>query len=864
MTLGARALSLLESRMFEHVRADAAWPPSMRAAEAKGPLVYVMRSASLVDYLALTHLVQKHDLRRVGFVNTLAWPPRPTEALADELARTMRTGDSALLFLRQPPSLFRRLSGVPSEGDELLRAVLTEGRRRGAGADITMVPLVFLWSLAAERRGFHWSDMLFGPTDMPGNLRSIAQFVARRNASLRFGEPLGVHEFLRESGREGAPIEDADIRRLTYALVRMVERERRSVLGPARKAPDRVRQEVLRSRKLRNVMEDMARHGDHDIEDLVTRAEKMLRELSAEPTPAVYDTLEPVAKALHERLFSSVDVDVDGIARVREAAKKGVVVYLPSHKSHVDYLLLAYVFRTHLLEQPMVAAGDNLAFFPIGPLLRRSGAFFIRRSFKGDKLYAAVVDAYVRRLIRDGWALEFFLEGGRSRTGKLLPPQVGLLNLVVDAALSHEERTISFVPISIGYERTMEDVELSREKAGAPKEKESFESLFAIGEALGEKYGRINVQFGAIVELAELRRKIAPPDVTLSPARRRALVADLARRVMAEIQRVTAITAGGLVATVLLDMAGRGLGHAELARQTRFLFAAARREGARAVPGLVTEAPEGGETLRESAIREATLLFARNGLLREHVPDDTLVRRSRALSLVSLFRRRSPSPRQDVVYTVPDEARARLDLVKNGILHFFAARSVVARAFLSHRTRAMQRAVLEARATELAELFENGLIYLGNHEGFVSRTIDEMIAERELALAGDDVVVGPGDAEVEALEALSIHASHLTTYVEAYRVTARAARVLAFGRLAEKELKKRALAIGEQMFLGGEIDRREALSRPLFDEAVQGFIASGILKRSGDDLELTPAFATEERVRALEARIDSFSLRGRR
>ena len=124
-------------------------------------------------------------------------------------------------------------------------------------------------------------------------------------------------------------------------------------------------------------------------------------------------------------MFSAIEVDEAGIERLRELAKEGTLVLLPSHKSHMDYLALAWVLYRHKLQLPLIAAGDNLNFFPVGAIFRRAGAFFIRRSFAGDRLYAAVVDAYVRRLIKDGAPLEFFLEGGRSRTGKLLPPKLG-------------------------------------------------------------------------------------------------------------------------------------------------------------------------------------------------------------------------------------------------------------------------------------------------------------------------------------------------------------------------------------------------------------------------------------------------------
>src|SRR5258708_25976373 len=151
-----------------------------------------------------------------------------------------------------------------------------------------------------------------------------------------------------------------------------------------------------------------------------------------------------------------MDVDREGLERGGGATKEGCAILLPSHKSHIDYLVLSYVFYEENIQLPLIAAGDNLSFFPLGPVFRRAGAFFIRRSFKGDRLYSAVVETYVRRLIRDGYPIELFLEGGRSRTGKLLPPKFGLLGMLVDSALSVPQKKVFYVPISIGYERIVE------------------------------------------------------------------------------------------------------------------------------------------------------------------------------------------------------------------------------------------------------------------------------------------------------------------------------------------------------------------------------------------------------------------------
>src|SRR5258706_7227157 len=168
--------------------------------------------------------------------------------------------------------------------------------------------------------------------------------------------------------------------------------------------------------------------------------------------------------------------------------------------------MLSFVFFRHNLQLPLVAAGDNLSFFPLGPIFRRGGAFFIRRSFGGDRLYGAVVDAYIRRLIREGYSIEFFLEGGRSRTGKLLPPKLGLLNMIVEGALAVPNKEVYFVPVSIGYDRLVEGSAYVRELTGGEKQKEDARGLLKTTRVLRGHYGRLNIQFGEILSMHDIRR----------------------------------------------------------------------------------------------------------------------------------------------------------------------------------------------------------------------------------------------------------------------------------------------------------------------------------------------------------------------
>ena len=806
-------------RLLRAIPVDEAWQRAVEQAAARGAVVHLVRNVSLLDLLALDHLTRRYGLPRIGFANELGgWlgPEALRKHPPERLRETVQAGRSALLFMKRHPSVLARVGASHrgrNEGNELLRVLIELQRGMKGRGEIMLVPQTLVWTYRPERLGFSLVDTVFGSADFPGELRAAGQLLFNhRNSVIRVGEPVSLRDFL---AQEGSGDDAVAARRLTYALLRKVERERRAVLGPAQKPIDRVREEVLKSPKLQATLRDLAGPDDTARTLLEGKARGMLRELETMPDPATLRGLETVAEAVAEHVYAGIDVDKEGLERVREAAKKGSIVLLPSHKSHVDYLLLSLVLRKHGLAIPVVAAGDNLAFFPVGPLFRRAGAFFIRRSFRGDRLYTAVVDAYVRRLMRDGFAIELFLEGGRSRTGKLLPPKLGLLNMVVDAALSVEGRTISFVPVSIGYERMVEEGAYAHELSGGQKRRENAAGLLKVGAVLREKYGRANVQFGQVLELGELRRaaqgegESGDPPAPLLPARRRALVSRLAHRVMSEINRVTSVTPGALVAMALLCHGRRGLPHVEMIDHCRRLLRLVQRFGARTAPSL-TRQP--GTDMRESAVREAALLYVRGGLVRQHVPGDTLTRTARKRARIYTG--------DDVIYTVPDDQRIMLDISKNIIVHLFVDRALVSVALLAPPGPPGQpasRALVRERVQSLSRLFKLEFMFRADagFDAIFDDSVADMLALGELAVGeGDTLAFGAGHDGLDGRGWVTFYAAVVKNFLESYRVAARALRVLVRGPLTEKELSGRALRVGEQMFLGGEIERSEAVCQP--------------------------------------------------
>ncbi|HVH45385.1 MAG TPA: 1-acyl-sn-glycerol-3-phosphate acyltransferase, partial [Labilithrix sp.] len=749
--------------------------------------------------------------------------------------------------------------------------------QRAQATPILLVPQVFVWTRSPDERKHNIVDSLFGPREWPGKIRTVAQFLMNwRYVTLRAGEPVDLQEFLErearpdESGKR--PTDDVLVRRLTYALLRRLERERQAVVGPTKKPADRLRDQVVRSPRLQKVIRDMAGEGEPERRVLGWRALAMLRELETEVDPNALRALDTAFDATVARMYSGFEIDQDGLERLRAASKDGTLVLLPSHKSHVDYIILTRLFMHANMPVPLVAAGDNLAFFPLGPILRRGGAFFIRRSFRGDRLYGAVVDAYMRRLIIDGWPLEFFLEGARSRTGKLLPPKLGLLSIVVDAVLgaagatqgregTGTARKVYFCPISIGYERVVEEREYVRELTGGEKKKEDVRGLVAAAETALGRYGRLNVQFGELLTIDGVVSELGESHRVLTPARRRALVTRLAYRVMNEINRVTAITPSALVAAALLTHGRRGIAHLDLVAACERLARILRGYDARFTPSLLVSLEpwaKSGEdakrpVLRHGAIREACELFHRAGHVETHRPGVPVGEKHER-----------PRPGPDAVYVVPDVARLSLDISKNLMVHFFVTRAMIATPLHAAAPHGITRAQLADRTQALSRLFKHEFQFRADatFETIFAETLEAMLADGEIEVGppglGDEGAVihlaGNGEGRERAL----VHVRMVLGFLEGYRIAARACAALLKGPLTPKDLAKRAITVGERMFLAGELACREAVSRPVLENALLAFVDQGYLGRSDGKYILPESYASADAVRVIEGRIASY------
>ncbi|KAI1748433.1 acyltransferase-domain-containing protein [Xylaria castorea] len=310
---------------------------------------------------------------------------------------------------------------------------------------------------------------------------------------------------------------------------------------------------------------------------------------------AYYLCTQLLTRAYHQ----GIHISSEEVLRLRkvaeEAERKGQsIIFLPSHRSHVDYVSMQLICYRLGLALPVVVAGENLNFPVVGSFLQHAGAMWIRRSFGNDTLYTTLVQTYIDTMLQGGYNFECFIEGGRSRTGKLLPPKFGILNFVLDSILSGRVQDAIVCPVSTQYDKVIETEGYVTELLGVPKKKENLADFLSGGSSvLSLKLGRVDVRFHepwslrkyVDEQLAKLDKPLGSEDLTLktpeNAALRQKLLRTMGYKVLSDINDVSVVMPTALIGTVLLTLRGRGVGRAELLRRIEWLIGRVRAKGGR-------------------------------------------------------------------------------------------------------------------------------------------------------------------------------------------------------------------------------------------------------------------------------------------
>jgi glycerol-3-phosphate O-acyltransferase len=577
--------------------------------------------------------------------------------------------------------------------DSLLQLIAAQ--KANPSLDIRLIPVSIFVGRSPTKSAGLFRALFAENWIIVGRIRRLFSLMLNGRMTLvRFADPVS----LRDAIGEGLP-EDRNVRKLSRVLRTHFRRVRETVVGPDLSTRRMLASRVLAAHSVRRAVAAQVRKGG-DEPAAWREAQSIIWEMAADYSYTVVSSVSFMLSFVWNRIYRGVLVH--HLDRCKEAALGCEVIYVPSHRSHMDDLLLPYLLHEHGMMPPHIAAGANLNLPLLGSILRRGGAFFIRRKIRGSLLYSTIFSEYLAQLISGGYPLAYFVEGGRSRTGRLLRPMGGMVTMSVMGFVSRPSRPIIFQPVYIGYEKLIEGKSHLEELSGKAKVKESTLQLMrSIPKILRSNYGQVVVNFGEPIRLMEVIADIAPEwsvvdelgsekPVWLSP-----VVDSLLEKIQENINRAADVNPINLLAIALLSTPNHAMGEADLIS----LISLSKR--------LLIDIP-----------------YSDHVTVTPHSPEEIV---SHGIEIGIL--ERTEHPYGDVI-RVTQENAVLLTYFRNNVLHLFAAASWIACCFQHNVKVAGDEVVRVGRS--VYPFMKAELFLPWNEKGFadvLSGTMDIFVSE---------------------------------------------------------------------------------------------------------------------------------------
>ena len=753
--------------------------PEDAAAKLRGrshPICYVLERRSVTDLAVLQQACLALKL------------PRPGRRLGGG-TRELRS----FFYLTQPRGVFgERLDRRPPPQLAQMIAAL----RVDPQSDFDLVPAAVYWGRAPQKEGSWLRLLLVEDWALTSRARKFLQVLFNgRNTLIELDEPLSLRRLL------GAELGTAQRgRRVARTLRALYARGRATRIGPDLSHRRTIVNRVLRTRAVRAAVAQEMRERQLTRHKALQRARAYAWEIAANYSHAFVRFMEHALGWLWNRLYDGVEFGHG--ATLAEVAEGNEIVYVPCHRSHMDYLLLGYTIYVHGYAVPHTAAGINLNLPVVGRFLRKGGGFFIRRSFAGNKLYTVVFTKYLAAIMARGHPVEYFIEGGRSRTGRLLQPKTGMLQMTVRGFLADPLRPVVFVPVYFGYERLVEGATFIGELSGRPKEKESILGLLGSWRVLRERFGKVHVNLGEPIALEGLLDRHSRVwrtqrfDDDTRAAWVGAAVDELADRIMRNINSAAAVTPINLLAVTLLAMPHQALPEADLVRQLELYRA------------LLTAFPY-SERVTVTALSGAQMIAY-----------------GESMRVIT----REPQAPGDIV-SMSVESAVLATYFRNNVLHLFALPSLVACVFVSNprvSTLVIQRLAWRIYPYIAAELF------LRWSEEELPAVVDGVLA----CLAGHGLIEPdpeahgwrrPPPASAEAIQLSLLARATIQTIERYYMVVAQLVRA-GSGQINQATLEERCQQTARRMTLLYGLDSPEFFDPALFANFIALLRARAVIR----------------------------------
>jgi glycerol-3-phosphate O-acyltransferase len=756
------------------------------------PVCYVLERESQTDLAVLSMVCNQFRLPR----------------LERRLPIGERRADKAYFELIRPAGLFttRQALSAPRYLLQLISAAAAD-----PAVDMDLVPVAIFWGRAPHKEASFWRLLFAEDWVLVGRFRKLLSVLVNgRNVLVHFGEPIRLRDALQEGMSE-----QRSVRWMMRNLRAGLRAQRASTIGPDLSHRRTLVAQLLKTADVRRaVRREMQERG------LSRRAALLVARKYAVETAANYSQsfvrfMSLVLGWLWNRLFDGVDFE--HVEKLHDIGDGAEIIYVPCHRSHMDYLLLSYAIYRKGYAVPHVAAGINLNLPVIGRFLRMGGAFFLRRTFKGDALYAAVFAKYLGVMMARGHQLEYFIEGGRSRTGRLLSPRTGMLSMTVRAYLRDPKRPVVFMPVYFGYERIVEGRTYIGELSGRPKEKESvFGVLKAVVSVLRSKLGKVHVNLGEPISLGELLSRHNPDwraagdwrvggdwrasgeDAQARPSWVNEAVDDLASRINIEINAAAAVTPINLVAMALLATPRQALAEDDLSRQVELYQ----------------------QLLRDAPYGPLVTVTADSGAQMIHYAE----------SMGMLERQKHPL---GDIMRMNTENAVLATYYRNNILHLFAMPSLLACCFVSNtamRTADIHRMVWRVYPYIAAELF------LRWDEASVGAVVDSLLdtfARLNLLQSNEDRSEWrrPASTSLAAIR-LSVLAQATIQTIERYYLAIALLLQAGSGSLTQEALEQSCYLMAQRMSLLYGLNSPEFFDKSLFRNFIELLLRRNVIQTS--------------------------------
>ncbi len=592
------------------------------------------------------------------------------------------------------------------------------------------------------------------------------------------------------------------VRSLQQQLNIYLDKQRASMLGPDLSDRRNLVDKLVYSPAIKHAIEAEAAASGTSVREARMLAKGYANEMVNDYSHSIVRGFYKFLTWLWTQLYDGVEVH--HFERVRELAADYELIYVPCHRSHVDYLLLSYVIYMRGLSIPYVAAGDNLDVPVLGPLLRGAVAFYIRRSFRGNALYTAVLREYMHTLITRNTPIEYFIEGGRSRSGRLLPPKMGMLAMTVHSQLRRTNKPVVFIPTYIGYERIMEGGTYVGELKGKPKESESLIGLLKVGRKIERIFGNVHLSFGTPLHLSDFMQKFdvpansLPADRTDTPLddKTSAMVDNIGVKVMQHINKAAVITPVSLLSLVLLS------------------------------------APKAA--LDEDICREQIALY--QGLA-QHLPysDDTIITDMTPQQIIDYgiklkLIERIPHILGDIIQVAGKQA-ALLSYFRNNILHVFILLSFL--SALVARNGRIERSRLNSIAEQLYPFLQSELFLYYSAHGLtetLNKKVDSLLASGLIVELSDGMLSVP-ETNSKCYQQLQVLATPVEQSLERYFMTLALLAQQGSGNLTENEVVDLCHLLGQRLSVLYADDIPDFFDRALFTSFIGALIRLDYLQK---------------------------------